>query len=57
MRTGTHMKGDTRADEPPHKIRKPSVVFLFFYWLDILTILAKEWVRNKDPVICCGDAY
>ena len=40
------MKGGTRADELPHKVRKPSMVFLFFYRLDILTILSKVWVRK-----------
>lgn len=37
------MKGDARADELPHKVWKPSVVFLFFYWLDILATLSKVW--------------
>ncbi len=49
------MKGRTRADELPHKVRKPPVVFLFFYWLDVLT--TKVWVRKKELVICRGDAY
>lgn len=57
MRTRTHMKGGTRADELPHKIRKPSMVFLFFYRFDVLTALSKVSVRKKVVMICCSDAY